>query len=122
MDGGCNADLDAELIGLVGLALADAFDFWGMQRIDLLPPLARALVAHANGQGYLGVEGGVQRRVFSNLAADIADHPAQLGFQGAQRPIGALELFGVGVALMLDQGELADPLIGLAKLDPLSLG
>ena len=32
-----------------------------------------------------------------------------------QRPVGALELFGVGVALMGDQRIASDPLIGLAQ-------
>jgi hypothetical protein len=34
-DGGGDRDLDAELIGPVGLALADAFDFQRVQGIDL---------------------------------------------------------------------------------------
>ena len=34
-----------------------------------------------------------------------------------QRPVGALELLGVGVALMGDQRMFADPLVGLAQLD-----
>src|SRR5580693_450975 len=38
---GCDGDFDAELIGTMGLSLADAFHFRRMQRIDLRPALAR---------------------------------------------------------------------------------
>ncbi len=73
-------------------------------------------------QGELGGEGGRQGLIVLDFAADVADHPAELGAQGSQSAVGALELLGMGVALMLDQGELADPLIGLAKLDPVLFG
>ena len=43
--------VDAELVGLVGLAFADALDLWGMQRIDLLASLALALISDPVGQG-----------------------------------------------------------------------
>jgi hypothetical protein len=38
------------------------------------------------------------------------------------RPIGALELFGVGVALMGDQRVFAHPRVGLAQVDAGLLG
>lgn len=41
------------------------------------------------------------------LAGDIADDAAEIGSQRPQGPVGALELLGVGIALVLDQGELA---------------
>ena len=52
-----------------------------------------------------------------DLADDVANDAAEIGLELAQRPVGALELLGMGVALVLDQGELADPRIGLAQLD-----
>jgi hypothetical protein len=46
LEGGGNADLDAELVRLVGLALADAFHFGGMQAVDLGAALPAFLLAH----------------------------------------------------------------------------
>ena len=43
-------DLDAELVGPVRFALANAFDLGRVQRIDLLAPLVLALVAHPPGE------------------------------------------------------------------------
>ena len=59
----------------------------------------------------------LQRIVVLDLAGDVADEAAEIGAQILQYPVGALELFGMGIALMLDQGELADPRIGLAYTD-----
>src|SRR5229473_1799172 len=51
-----------------------------------------------------------------------SDHSASLGDSitsstrirfSVHTPVGALELLGMGITLMLDQGELADPRIGL---------
>ena len=42
--------------------------------------------------------------------------------QPAQASVGALELLGMGIALMLDQRQLADPRIGLAQLDAACAG
>ena len=53
-----------------------------------------------------------------DATADIANDPAEISPQGPQRAIGALELLCMGIALMLDQGELPDPLIGLAQINP----
>ena len=49
------------------------------------------------------------------LRATIAADPSEIGADGPERPVGALELLGVGIALMGDQRPLADPLIGLAQ-------
>ena len=43
-------DLDAELVGLVGLALADALDLGRVQGIDLAAALALALILDAPGE------------------------------------------------------------------------
>jgi hypothetical protein len=82
------------------------------------PALARLLIAHAPGPRQDGTEDHLfEPNVAIDLAGDVADHPAQIGPEFLERPVGAPELLGVGVPLMLDQRELADPRIGLAKLD-----
>ena len=49
-------DLDAKFVGLSGLAFADAFDFWGVQRVEFF------LVFRALGADTLGaLQPGVQR-------------------------------------------------------------
>jgi hypothetical protein len=50
-----------------------------------------------------------------DLAADVADDAAEVGAQLLEHPVGALERLGVGITLMLDQGELAHPRIRLAQ-------
>ena len=49
-DGDSDRHLAAELVGRPGLALADALDLRGVQRIDLRPALAMVLVAHLDGE------------------------------------------------------------------------
>ncbi len=79
--------------------------------------MALALFAYSIGQGELGRKGYFQSFVARGLATDIADDAAQLGSQGSQGLVGALELLGVGIALVLDQGQLADPLVALPKIN-----
>src|SRR5258708_9663592 len=50
LERGGDADLDAELVRPMGLALADAFDFQRMQGIDLPAALMLFLLAHAPRQ------------------------------------------------------------------------
>jgi hypothetical protein len=50
--GGDDRDLDAELIGRAGVALADAFDLWGMEGIEL--PAALALLLRTDLAGACG--------------------------------------------------------------------
>src|SRR6266478_360430 len=50
LEGGGNADLDAELVRSMGLAFAGAFDLRRMQGIDLRPALTLLLLAHAARQ------------------------------------------------------------------------
>jgi len=54
-----------------------------------------------------------KRGVAFDLAGNVADDTPEIGSMRLQGALGALELLGVGVALMLDQRELADPRIGL---------
>ena len=62
-------------------------------------------------------EDAFQFGVAPDLAHDVARDPAEIGADRLQRPVRALELFGVGIALMNDQRMFADPLVGLAQLD-----
>ncbi|MET4516750.1 hypothetical protein ABIB81_006091 [Bradyrhizobium sp. I1.7.5] len=59
--------------------------------------------------------------VAAEFAAYVADDAAEIGLEFTQGPVVALELFGEGVALVLDQRDLAHPGIGLAQLDTMSL-
>ena len=93
-----------------------------MEGIDLRPALAAVLVAHAAGQAHRLGEDLLQGIVASDPAADISDHSAEIGPKLAQSLVGALELMGMGVALVLDQGDLADARIALAKDDAVALG
>ena len=106
--------LDAELVRAMGLALADAFDLRRVQRIDLLSALMLALLAHPAGEHQRMGEDALQLSLALDLAHDVARDPAEIGADRPQRPVGALELLGVGIALVGDQRVLADPLIGLA--------
>ena len=60
----------------------------------------------------------VQLRIAGDLAPDVADGAPEIGLELAQRLVGPLELLGVGIALMLDQRQLADPHIALAQIEP----
>ena len=86
------------------------------------PALTLLLLAHPAGQQQRLGEAPLRARVAVDLAADVADDAAEIGPERAQRPVGALELLGVGIALVLDQRELADPRIGLAQGDAVLLG
>jgi hypothetical protein len=114
-------DLDAELVGPVRLALADALHLRRMQRIDLRSTLVLFLLKHPSRQRQhaqkdtLTKHGVLTKRgVAFDLAGDVADDTAEIGSKRLQGPVGALELLGVGVALMPDQCKLAHPCIGLA--------
>ena len=45
------------------------------------------------------------------------DGAAEIGLECAQSPVGTLELLGMGVTLILDEGELADSHVRLPELD-----
>ena len=63
-------------------------------------------------------EGALQVGVGLDLAHDVARDPAEIEIADRlQRPVGALELLGVGIPLMGDQRMFADPLVGLAQPD-----
>ena len=73
-----------------------------------------ALLAHPAGEHERMGGGAFQFSLALDLAHDIADDPAEIGADRLQRPVGAVELLGVGVALMGDQRMFADPRVGLA--------
>ena len=73
-----------------------------------------ALLAHPAGEHERMGEGALQFSLALDLAHDIADDPAEIGADRLQRPVGAVELLGVGVALMGDQRVFAHPRVGLA--------
>ena len=62
-------------------------------------------------------EDALQLSLAPDLAYDVARDPAEIGADRPERPVGALELLGVGIALMGDQRMFADPLVGLAQPD-----
>ena len=51
-----------------------------------------------------------------DLAADVADDAAEIGAKLLEGSVGTLELLGMGIALVLDERELADPRIGLTTV------
>ena len=102
MKRGCHAYLDAELVGPVRLALADAFNLGGMQGIDLAATLVTILFQHAAGQVQGPHEDLAERVVAGGLAPNVADDATGIGFELAKRLVGAFELMGMGVALVRD--------------------
>jgi hypothetical protein len=117
VDRGGDADFDPELIGAVGLALADAFDLGGVERINFGSALAAILAMNPAGEMPRPREDALEFGASFDLALDVADDAAEIGSERAQRLVGALELMGVGLTLMLDQGMLADPRVRLAQCD-----
>ena len=82
----------------MGCAFADTFDFRRMQGIDLRRALALLLGADLGGARQR--EGKRRLKVWtaSDLAADVADHPAKPAAQEAQLSTMAIELLGTGIA------------------------
>jgi hypothetical protein len=78
LERGGDAHLDAELIGLVRLSLADAFDLWGMQAVDLGAALPAFLFAHPAGKIERPCERGLEKIIVGDLAFDIADDAAEI--------------------------------------------
>src|SRR5580704_17802162 len=68
--GGDDRDLDAELVGCAGLALADALDLGGVEGIELPAALALLLGADLGGPRERFLEGCFDRFLALDLAAD----------------------------------------------------
>jgi hypothetical protein len=116
LEGGGDADLDAELVGLVRLALADAFSLGGVPAVDLGPrwPRSCASTRCARISSFANFDSSHGLCSIFDFADDIANDAAEIGLELAQRAIGTLELAGMGIALVHDERELADPLVGLS--------
>ncbi len=112
--GGGERDLEAELIGLVRLALANALGLGRVPGIKLPAALALLLAADLRGPAQGNGEGFLQVLVAVGLAPDIANDPAQAGAQELDLPVHALELLGMGVAPGHHRRSLGDAPVGLA--------
>jgi hypothetical protein len=117
MSGRGDTDLYPEFVRPMRLALADALHFRRMQGIDLGSALTLILRQHAPGEAQRLGEDLFELGIAVDASPDVADDAAQIGLEFAQASVGALELMGMGIALMLDQRQLADPRLGLAQLD-----
>ena len=84
--------------------------------------LCALLLAHPAGKVERPRELGLEKVIVGDLAFDVADDAAKKGLELAQRPVGALELAGMSVALMLNERDFADPRAGLAQGDTEPLG
>ena len=81
LEGGGDADLDAELVGLVRLALADALDLGRVQAVHLGASLAALLIAHPAGEGEQPSELALEPVIAIDFAGDIADDAPQIGLE-----------------------------------------
>src|ERR1700719_1146717 len=116
LEGGGNADLDAELVGPVRLAFADALHLGSVQAVDLGTALPTLLVAHSQRQAQQRCELRFEPGITFDLAGNVPDDAAHVGVELAQSPVGAVELASMGVTLMPNELELADPRVRLAQL------
>src|SRR5713226_4040742 len=91
------------------------------ERIDLVPALAVVLKAHAVRQGEEIGEAFLERLIAGDLAADVADHPAEPDAQELEGAPGTLELVGVAIAPDPDRGALGHPAIALPQPHIVSL-
>lgn len=119
--GRCDRDLHTELVRFVRLAFADAFHFGGVQRVDFGAALMRLLIPYPTGEHEQLGEGPLHSLIGLDLAGDVADDAPQIGFELLQRLFGPLELLGMSVTLVCDEGELSYPRIGLAQGNPMPL-
>jgi len=110
---GDHGHLAAELVALVGLALGDAFHLRGMNTVDfvgVVPLLGEDLLRKSQQAGKILI-GNLA------LAPDVPDDPAQESLQLPSLLSCSLELAGMGVAALLDEGLLAQPLVVLPEID-----
>src|SRR5262249_17984785 len=71
-------------------ALADTLDLWRVQGIELATALAALLLQHAPGQEQRPYERFPQPFIPDDAPLDVADDTAEIGFELAQTPVGAL--------------------------------
>ena len=113
--GGGDRHLHAELVGLVGLALADALGLRGVPGVELAAAPVLALVADPHGLAEGNGEGLLKPIVAVDLAVDVANEAAQARAQELELAVGALELLGVRVAPRHQRRPLGDPDVGLPQ-------
>jgi hypothetical protein len=106
---------DAELVGRGGLALSDAFDLRGVEGIELPSALALLLRSDLRSARQRRFEGRLEFGTSFNLAADVADDPAEPAAQQAQLAMVALELLGMGIAGSHHGRAFGDTQIGLPQ-------
>ena len=114
---GHNGGLDPELVRCGSLALADAFDLRGVERIELPAALALLLRADLAGPAQWKGECLLQCWLALDLAANVANDPAQPALEDTQLPLMSPELFGVGIAARHHRGRLGHSSIGLPQPD-----
>lgn len=113
---GDNRNLDAELVGRTGLALADAFGLGRMEGIQLPAALALLLGSDLGGARQRQGKRRLDVRVAFDLAADVTDQAAQTRAQDAQFSTVAVELLGVGVAPRHHRRAFGNAEVGLPQL------
>ena len=91
LDRRCHRDFDAEFIGLVGFAFADALHLRCVQAVNFLPPLLGPLRMDPLSQRQFWCEGRPQIGVVFDLTTNIAHHSAELRSKSLQRPVGTFE-------------------------------
>jgi transposase-like protein len=110
------ADRDVYLAGISVRRVEDITEaLWGTR-------VSPSTVSNLNKKIYAKIEARRNRRIegehpYLYLDGIVMKRSTQIGLEPAQASVGALELMGMGIALMFDQRQLADPRIGLAKLD-----
>src|SRR5580704_19350271 len=114
----------------MSLPFADAFHFRRVQAEDpQIGPFRRAidgaqvvvLGMNAAGQHERRCEDPLQSWAVRNLAGHIADDAAEIGFQRPEGSLRPLELLGMGIALLPDEGACGDPRISLTRRDAMLL-
>src|SRR3954467_1644442 len=93
-----------------------------MEGIQLPAALALLLRADLAGASERDLERSRDLLLATDLAADVADQPAEPGAQDAQLPTMAVKLFGVGIAPRHHRRALGDTNIGLPQPHPVLLG
>src|SRR5689334_22557656 len=107
--------LAAELVRRPRFPFANALHLRGVQRIDLGAALAVILEAYPHRQSEKVGEALLEPVIAGDLAANVADHPAQPDaqeFECAPRP---LELVGMGIAADHDRSAFGHPPITLPQ-------
>src|SRR5215207_7850234 len=91
-----------------------------LQRVELPATLALALILDPASPRERQREHVCEFLSADDLASDVADDAAEHRAEAPQGSGGPLELLGVGIALVPDQRDLADPHVRLAQVTPLA--